>query len=106
MPLVDDFDRLRTQYDILANHWRHFNTIIWGVPTIAITIMSGILIGAYSSHLNGWPLVITLGIGSLMLFSLTIELVKKRYHMNVISFTVAVNCYQESDETLSMSELI
>ena len=47
--------------------------------------MTAILIGTYSSGLNGWPRVVTLGIGSLLLFSLTIEVVKKRYHMNVIS---------------------
>lgn len=77
---------LKTQYERLASYWMHFNTIIWAVPTIAITIMTGILIGSYRMELDGLPRIVSLSIGSLFLFSLTIEVVKKRYHMNAISY--------------------
>jgi hypothetical protein len=74
----------QAQYDKLAQDWRHINTMIWAVPTVAISIMTGILIGTYG-HLNGLPRVLSLGLGSLLLFALTIELVKKRLLMNAIS---------------------
>ena len=48
-------DTLKMQYDALTNNWRHFNTIIWGVPAVAVAIMSGILVGAYSKDINNWP---------------------------------------------------
>lgn len=63
----------------------HFNTIIWAVPTIGISIMTGILIGSYS-QIDGLPRIVSLGLGSLFLFALTIEVVKKRLHMNAISY--------------------
>jgi hypothetical protein len=77
---------LKIQYDKLANYWIHFNTIIWAVPTIAITIMTGILIGSYRMELDGLPRIVSLSVGSLFLFALTIEVVKKRFHMNAISY--------------------
>lgn len=77
---------LKTQYDKLADDWRSFNNLIWGVPTVAIAIMTGILIGAYDRLAEGtWERIASLGIGSIFLFALTIEVIKKRYHMNVIS---------------------
>jgi hypothetical protein len=89
-PLKDIDDNriniLKTQYDKLTNDWRSFNNIIWGVPTVAIAIMTGILIGAYDRLADGtWERIASLGIGSIFLFALTIEVIKKRYHMNVIS---------------------
>lgn len=56
------------------------------MPTVAIAIMTGILIGAYDRLADGtWERIASLGIGSIFLFALTIEVIKKRYHMNVIS---------------------
>jgi hypothetical protein len=72
------------QYNKLAEDWRHINTMIWAVPAIAVSIMTGILIGTYD-HLNGLPRVVSLSLGSLLLFALTVELVKKRILMNAIS---------------------
>jgi hypothetical protein len=46
--------------------------------------MTGILISTYD-HLNGLPRVVSLSLGSLLLFALTVELVKKRILMNAIS---------------------
>ena len=77
---------MRIQYDKLSDDWRHFNTIIWGVPSVAIAIVTGIILAAYRPELEGLPRIIALSIGSLFLFALTIELVKKRLHMNAISF--------------------
>ena len=75
----------RTQYDKLANDWRHINTIIWGIPAVAVTIMAGIIVAAYSKELDGWPRIVLLGVGALFLFALTVEIVKKRLLMNAIS---------------------
>lgn len=87
--MVTEEEAMRIQYTKLSSDWTHFNTIIWGVPTVAIAIMIGILIGAYQ-NLGNWPLprIISLSIGSLFLFALTIEVVKKRFHMNVISLLI------------------
>jgi hypothetical protein len=79
-------DLMITQYSKLSDDWRHFNTIIWGVPSVAIAIMTGVILVAYSPDLEGWPRITTLSVGSLFLFALTIELVKKRLHMNAISY--------------------
>jgi hypothetical protein len=78
-------DLMKTQYGKLSDDWRHFNTIIWGVPSVAIAIMTGVILVAYNPDLEGWPRIMTLSVGSLFLFALTIELVKKRLHMNAIS---------------------
>jgi hypothetical protein len=79
-------DLMKTQYSKLSDDWRHFNTIIWGVPSVAIAIMTGVILVAYNPDLVGWPRITTLSVGSLFLFALTIELVKKRLHMNAISY--------------------
>src|SRR2546430_1745422 len=79
-------DALKIQYDKLTSHWTSFNNLIWAVPTVAIAIMTGILIGAYDRLGEGtYERIATLSVGSLFLFALTIEVIKKRYHMNVIS---------------------
>jgi hypothetical protein len=72
-------DAIKTQYDKLTEDWRYFNNLIWGVPSVAIAIMTGILIGAYSLSGGSWERIASLGIGSLFLFALTIEVIKKRY---------------------------
>jgi hypothetical protein len=82
------FDAIKAQYDKISNDWRHFNTIIWGIPSVAVAIMTGIIIAAYQPHidLEGWPRIASLSLGSLLLFALTIETVKKRHHMIAMSF--------------------
>lgn len=69
----------KIQYDKLANDWRHINTMIWGVPAVAISIMTGIILAAYTKELEGWPRIISLGFGALLLFALTVEVIKKGY---------------------------
>lgn len=73
------------QYDKLANDWRHINTIVWGIPTVAVTLVAGVIVAAYGQKLEGWPLIVILGLGALLLFALTVEAVKKRLLMNAIS---------------------
>jgi uncharacterized membrane protein len=78
---------MKIQYEKLSNDWRSFNNLIWAVPTVAVAIMSGMLIAAYREEFNVIPQVriAILGLGSLFLFALTIEVIKKRFHMNVIT---------------------
>jgi hypothetical protein len=70
---------IKTQYGKLAEDWRHINTQIWGVPAVAISIMTGLILAAYQQQLYGWPRVISLGVGALLLFALTVEVIKKRF---------------------------
>jgi hypothetical protein len=79
---------MKIQYEKLSNDWRSFNNLIWAVPTVAVAIMSGMLIAAYREEFNVIPQVriAILGLGSLFLFALTIEVIKKRFHMNVITY--------------------
>jgi hypothetical protein len=81
----DEIDLMKIQYAKLAEDWRQFNTILWGIPAIAVSIMAGIIVVAYQPGLAGWPRFVSLAIGSLFLFALTIEVIKKRVHMNAIS---------------------
>ena len=47
--------------------------------------MTGIIVASYQHQLVGWPRIILLGIGSILLFALSLEVVKKRLLMNAIS---------------------
>jgi hypothetical protein len=79
---------IKIQYDKLTNDWRSFNNLIWAVPTVAVAIMSGMLVASYHGEFNNFPQVriVILGLGSLFLFALTVEVIKKRFHMNAITF--------------------
>lgn len=41
------FDSLKTQYDKLSEDWRQSNNILWGIPSVAVSIMVGIIVVAY-----------------------------------------------------------
>ena len=73
------------QYARLAEDWRHVNNLMWGIPSAAIAIISGVIVAAYQPDLIGFPRIITLGLGSIFLFALTVEIIKKRLLMNAIS---------------------
>jgi hypothetical protein len=75
----------RTQYDRLAQDWRQIHTVVWGIPNVAVAILTGIVLAAYRPELEGWPHIIVLSAGSVLLFALTIEIVEKRIFMNAIS---------------------
>ena len=80
-------DALKKQYDKLTEDWRYFNNLIWGVPTVAIAIMTGIMIGAYQNlHDGSWERIASLSIGSFFLLALTIEVIKKKisYERHII----------------------
>jgi len=78
-------DSLKIQYEQLSEDWRHFNNILWGIPAVAVSIMAGIILVSYQSALAGVPRFVSLTIGALFLFALTIEVIKKRVHLNAIS---------------------
>src|SRR6266487_6602402 len=84
----DKPDVLKIQYNKLAEDWRYFNTLLWGIPSVAIAIMAGIIIAAYQKDVTGWARMASLGLGSFLLFALTIESIKKRQHMDVISHLI------------------
>lgn len=58
---------------------------MWGIPTVAVAIMTGIIVAAYQPQLAGLPRLALLSVGSLFLFGLVVEICRKRLHMNVIS---------------------
>lgn len=74
---IDASELLKSQYDKLANDWRAITQIIWQIPTAAMAITAGIIIAAYQQYVPVFPRIIILIIGSLLLFSLAIESVKK-----------------------------
>jgi hypothetical protein len=74
-------DSIRIQYSKLSEDWRQFNNILWGIPSVAVSIMVGIIAVAYQPGLAGWPRFVALAIGSLFLFALALEVAKKRLHM-------------------------
>jgi 5-hydroxyisourate hydrolase-like protein (transthyretin family) len=100
--LHNDWEKqvMKIQYDKLVNDWRSFNNLIWAVPTVAIAIMSGMLIAAYRPEFDLLPQVriVILSLGSLFLFALTVEVVKKRFHMNVITYLL-----QDLEEGLGLN---
>ncbi|HEY7079671.1 MAG TPA: hypothetical protein VH500_08220 [Nitrososphaeraceae archaeon] len=78
-------DAKTSQYNKLSEDWRQFNSILWGIPTIAVAIMGGVVVAAFQPGLLGWPRFVLLVVGSFFLFALTIETIKKRVHMDTIS---------------------
>lgn len=88
--ITSKYDKLgvTNEYEKLGNDWRAVNQIIWQIPTAAIAITTGIIIAAYQQYLLGLPRIFILIIGSLLLFSLAIESVKKRLHMDAIGVTI------------------
>jgi hypothetical protein len=70
---------IKIQYNKLSNDWTSFNGLIWAVPAVAVAIMSGMLVVAYHPELDRLPQVriVILSLGSLFLFALTVEVVKK-----------------------------
>jgi hypothetical protein len=73
----------QTQYDRLCQDWRQVHNIMWAIPTLAVTIITGIIFAAY--QLEDIPRITALGLGSILLFALTVEIIKKRLLMNAIS---------------------
>jgi hypothetical protein len=47
--------------------------------------MAGIIIAAYQKDVTGWGRIAALGLGSFLVFALTVESIKKRQHMDAIS---------------------
>jgi hypothetical protein len=82
-------ETLKTQYDRLSEDWRHFNNLLWGIPSVAVSILAGIIVAAYQPSLAGWPRIALLVAGCLFLFAITYEVVKKRLLMNVVSNRLA-----------------
>lgn len=76
---------LRTQYDRLAEDWRQVHSVVWGIPSVAIAIFTGIVFAAYQPEMEGWQRIIVLSVGSVLLFGLTVEIIEKRMFMNAIS---------------------
>ncbi len=64
------------QYSRFAEDWRHVNTIIWQLPSIAISIMGGLVAVAFN-FLEGWPRIMLLSAGSLFMFVLTIVVARQ-----------------------------
>jgi len=76
-------ENLRAEYNKAAENWRHLNNILWGIPAVAVSIMTGMVVAAYQPSMIGWPRFILLSFGSLFLFAISAEVVKKQLHMNI-----------------------
>jgi hypothetical protein len=76
---------IQTEYERLADDWRQVHTVMWGIPNVAVAILAGIVVAAYQPQLEGWPRIVALTAGSILLFALSIEIVEKRVFMNAIS---------------------
>lgn len=48
--------------------------------------MSGIIFAAYQKNVTGWVRIAALSLGSFLLFALMTESIKKRQHMEAISY--------------------
>ena len=79
----------KEQYERLGQDWRQVHNILWGIPSIAISIITGIVVAAYQPYMEGWPRILVLTVGSIFLFSITVEVIKKRVLMNAISARLA-----------------
>lgn len=75
------------QYSRLAEDWRHLNSLLWQIPAVAVSIMGGIVVAA--SGIEGWLRIGVLGTGSIFLFALGLEVIKKRLLMSVTSIKLA-----------------
>ncbi len=69
-------------------NWKYFNDLFWKVPAVAISIFTGIVFAAYDQKFDGLSRIAMLFIGTIFLLALTVELIKKRHHMNALSFLI------------------
>jgi len=78
-------DFINAQYNRLAEDWRHFNNLIWQLPTVAITICSAIIGVVYSvlKDSEWYSKVALLMIGVVFLSMILIELLKLRLFHNM-----------------------
>lgn len=78
-------DFMNAQYNRLAEDWRHFNNLIWQLPTIAITICSAIIGVSYSILKDSpwYSKVALLIIGVVLLSMILVELIKLRLFHNM-----------------------
>ncbi len=71
-----------TQYEQLCQDWRHYDNIIWQLPTISGALVS-IIITLSFQYIRDWPVrCLILGVGGFLLLSLTIALFKHRFFQN------------------------
>ena len=49
----EEKDLMKEQYSKLSDYWKHFNNIIWGIPSVAIAIMTGVIVVAYNPGADG-----------------------------------------------------
>jgi len=75
----------QTQYERIAEDWRQVHSVLWGIPSVAIDIFTGIVLAAYQPEMEGWQRIVVLSVGSVLLFALTVEIVEKRMFINAIS---------------------
>jgi hypothetical protein len=80
-----NLDQIKMQYERLAQDWRQLHTAIWGIPAVAVGMITGLIVGAYQPELLGYPRIGVLALGSVFLFALTEQVVKKRVLMNAIA---------------------
>jgi hypothetical protein len=67
--------RILGHYNRLVQDWREFNDLLWKIPSVAVSIMAGIVVAAYQPYLTGSPRIISLAIGSLFLLALSLEVI-------------------------------
>ena len=70
------------QYNQCSEDWRHYNAIIWQIPSVAITIAAAILAVAYQYIQELLPRTVILFFGGFILSSLTVALIKHRLFHN------------------------
>lgn len=80
-----NIDFMNAQYNRLAEDWRHFNNLMWQLPTVAITICSAIIGVVYTvlKDSDWYSKVALLIIGALFLSMILIELLKLRLFHNM-----------------------
>jgi hypothetical protein len=66
------------QYERLAEDWRFHHKLIWEIPAVAVTIMTGILAVSYS-QLQSYPRLILLSLGAVLLFGFATAAGKHRF---------------------------
>jgi hypothetical protein len=49
----------KEQYERLGQDWRQVHNIIWGIPSAAISIITGMIVAAYQPYMEVWPRIST-----------------------------------------------
>jgi hypothetical protein len=72
--------------------WRHYNSIIWRLPSLTTAIVGGLLGVAFYAVVDPLPRALVIALAAFFSFSMAVALVKHRWFHNVRTRVIDYTC--------------